>query len=77
MSELDKTIREQVIDDITMATEITTEIMLPNLSGKKKKELSYTEYFMFLEIVMNHIHYVFDQIGYVKTEENKTSIEAI
>ena len=71
---MDKTIREQVIDDITMATEVTTEIKLPSLSGKETK-LSYEEYFMFLAIVMDHIHYVFDQVGYIRLDESKTDLK--
>lgn len=72
---MDKTIREQVIDDIRMAISVTEAIGLPHLEGHEKIRLTYEEYFMFLEIVLNHIHFVWEQIGYIKQDESETKLK--
>jgi hypothetical protein len=60
-----------------MAISVTEAIGLPHLKEHGKIILTYEEYFMFLAIVMDHIHYVFDQVGYIKLDESKTEIKAI
>jgi len=59
-----KTIGEQVVDDLKAAVEVTDELL--GCTPKTQMRLLDENYQDLLVIVLDHIHYVMDKVGYLE-----------